>query len=236
MNKVNYINIGDLNNLLLKKLSSLPRNFDLIVGLPESGLIPANLIALYLNRPLTDLYSFMNSHIYSAGKRGGYFVTQELKRVLIVDDVVQSGATIKATRKALMPFANNYDISYCAVYVVKGKEAEVDYYFDTIDIPFFSQWHLLRYGIREKAQFTQQLPPYYTKLEEFPFLLAPTAIQAEATFKLTGQAVLSLSDLTLIDSMNLTWKNVKSGKRIPGFRLHAVHLKYQLLRFFKKLF
>ena len=56
---MNYRNIRDLNNIILKKLSIIPRDFDLIVGVPRSGMLPANLLSLYLNRPYTDIHSFM---------------------------------------------------------------------------------------------------------------------------------------------------------------------------------
>ena len=101
MSKINYVNVADLNKLLLKKLSILPRKFDLIVGLPESGLIPANLLSLYLNRPFSDLNSFLNGHIYKAGERGSFFSTGDLKRVLVIDDCLRSGATLKNAREKL---------------------------------------------------------------------------------------------------------------------------------------
>ena len=46
---MNYRNIDDLNHCILQHLSILPRDFDLIVGVPRSGMFPANLLALYLN-------------------------------------------------------------------------------------------------------------------------------------------------------------------------------------------
>jgi len=54
---MNYRNISDLNKIILKKLSIIPRDIDLIVGVPRSGMMPANLLALYLNKPYTDLHS-----------------------------------------------------------------------------------------------------------------------------------------------------------------------------------
>lgn len=52
---MNYRNIDDLNHCILQHLSILPRDFDLIVGVPRSGMFPANLLALYLNLPVTDI-------------------------------------------------------------------------------------------------------------------------------------------------------------------------------------
>ena len=75
---MNYRNIKDLNNIILQKLSIIPRDFDLIVGVPRSGMLPANLLSLYLNRPYTDIDSFLNGHIYKAGARSQFFDSGEL--------------------------------------------------------------------------------------------------------------------------------------------------------------
>jgi len=60
-NKMYYRSINDLNNIILQRLHILPKDFDLIVGVPRSGMLPANLLALYLNKPYTDLHSFICS-------------------------------------------------------------------------------------------------------------------------------------------------------------------------------
>ena len=39
---MNYRNIDDLNHCILQHLSILPRDFDLIVGVPRSGMFPAS--------------------------------------------------------------------------------------------------------------------------------------------------------------------------------------------------
>lgn len=57
---MNFRTINDLNNLISKNLDKIPKDIDLIVGVPRSGLFVANLIALYLNLPLTDFDSFLN--------------------------------------------------------------------------------------------------------------------------------------------------------------------------------
>ena len=57
---MNYRTFSDLNELIIRRLYILPKDIDLIVGIPRSGMVPANLIALYLNKSLTDLDSFIN--------------------------------------------------------------------------------------------------------------------------------------------------------------------------------
>jgi len=150
---MNYRNIRDLNNIILKRLSIIPRDFDLIVGVPRSGMLPANLLALYLNRPYTDIHSFLNGHIYKAGARGQFFDIKDFKKILIVDDSVASGAALQECKENLKQLSSQFDIKYCAIYVIPGKEKTVDYFFETVPLPRYFQWNILNHTTLEKACF-----------------------------------------------------------------------------------
>lgn len=150
---MNYRNIADLNKIILKRLSIIPRDFDLIVGVPRSGMLPANLLSLYLNRPYTDIHSFMNGQIYKAGARGQFFDIKQFKKILVVDDSVASGAALQECKENLKQLETEFDIKYCAVYVIPGKEKSVDYYFETVPLPRYFQWNILNHTTLEKACF-----------------------------------------------------------------------------------
>lgn len=77
---MNYRSIKDLNETILRELHVIPRDIDLIVGVPRSGMMPANLMALYLNLPYTDIHSFINGYIYKLGARRQFFDNSEYKR------------------------------------------------------------------------------------------------------------------------------------------------------------
>jgi uncharacterized HAD superfamily protein/hypoxanthine phosphoribosyltransferase len=150
---MNYRNIRDLNNIILKKLSIIPRDFDLIVGVPRSGMLPANLLSLYLNRPYTDIHSFLNGHIYKAGARSKFFDIAEFKKILVVDDSVASGSAMLECKESLKHLSDKFDIKYCAVYVIPGKEKTVDYFFEVVPLPRYFQWNILNHTTLEKACF-----------------------------------------------------------------------------------
>ena len=148
-----YRNISDLNKIILKRLSIIPRDFDLIVGVPRSGMLPANLLALYLNLPYTDIDSFLNGHIYKAGARSQFFDKKEFKKVLVVDDSVASGSALNEVKEKLKTVSADFDIKYSAVYVIPGKEKVVDYYFEVVPLPRYFQWNFLNHTSLEKACF-----------------------------------------------------------------------------------
>ena len=148
---MNYRNIDDLNHCILQHLSILPRDFDLIVGIPRSGMFPANLLALYLNLPVTDLDSFRNGHIYQTGERGKTFNMTHIRKVLVVDDSIATGNAINKCRTLLKALNDNYEIKYCAIYSVPEHTRSVDYHFEILDYPRFFQWNIMNHGILKKA-------------------------------------------------------------------------------------
>jgi uncharacterized HAD superfamily protein/hypoxanthine phosphoribosyltransferase len=150
---MNYRNITDLNNIILKRLNIIPRDFDLIVGVPRSGMLPANLLSLYLNKPYTDIHSFLNGHIYKAGARSQFFDISEFKKILVVDDSIASGSAMVEVKESLKHLESKFDIKYCAVYIIPGKEKMVDYFFEIVPLPRYFQWNILNHTTLEKACF-----------------------------------------------------------------------------------
>lgn len=148
-----YRNIADLNKIILQRLSIIPRDFDLIVGIPRSGMLPANLLALYLNRPYTDIHSFLNGHIYKAGARSQFFDLKEFKKILVVDDSIASGAAMEECQESLKHLETQFSISYCSIYVIPGKEKMVDYFFEVVPLPRYFQWNIFNHTTLEKACF-----------------------------------------------------------------------------------
>jgi uncharacterized HAD superfamily protein/hypoxanthine phosphoribosyltransferase len=148
-----YRTIADLNQIILKRLNIIPKDFDLIVGVPRSGMLPANLLALYLNKPFTDIHSFLNGHIYKAGARGQFFDVKDYKKVLVVDDSIASGSAMLEVKENLKHLAADFSISYCAIYVIPGKEKMVDYFFEVVPLPRYFQWNVFNHTTLEKACF-----------------------------------------------------------------------------------
>jgi uncharacterized HAD superfamily protein len=116
-------------------------------------MLPANLLALYLNKPYTDINSFINGHIYKAGARGQFFDIRDFNKILVVDDSIASGSAMVKCRESLKHLETDFSISYCAIYVIPGKEKMVDYYFEIVPLPRYFQWNILNHSTLEKACF-----------------------------------------------------------------------------------
>ena len=142
-----------MNRIIISRLNILARDFDLIVGIPRSGMLPANLIALYLSKPFTDIDSFRNGHIYKSGARGQFIDVKEFKKILVVDDSIASGSAMLKAKELIKEVSADFDVSFCAIYVIPGKENLVDYCFEAVPLPRYFQWNILNHTVLEKSCF-----------------------------------------------------------------------------------
>lgn len=144
---IEYRSISDMNEAILRNLHKLPRDIDLVVGIPRSGMLPANLIALYLNKPYTDIDSYVEGHIYSSGVRGRVNSSDRIKKVLVMDDSILFGRTQKETLRKLERVRMEHDPEYLfgVVYASKDGMAKVQFYCEIIDKKRVFQWNLFHH-------------------------------------------------------------------------------------------
>jgi uncharacterized HAD superfamily protein/hypoxanthine phosphoribosyltransferase len=150
-----YRSVSDMDRIIISKLYVFPHDIDLIVGIPRSGMLPANLLALYLNKPYTDIDSFLDGRIYASGGRGKYFTKKTIQKVLIVDDLIASGRALNEAKKKLKTVSYQYIIQYCAIYAQVNVVNLVDYYCEKINYGIIVfQWNIFLYpNIIDKACF-----------------------------------------------------------------------------------
>ena len=143
-----YRSVSDLNMCLVRNLYRLPRDIDLVVGVPRSGLLPANLIALHLNLPLTDLKGLIEQRLIASGPRMGRRIESfdDVKRVLVVDDSVNSGAEMKRVRALLEEENPDCEIVLLAIYVTPGAEDFVDMWLEHIPMPRVFGWNAMHHA------------------------------------------------------------------------------------------
>lgn len=146
-----YRSINDMNNLIKSNLSKfIMINADLIVGVPRSGMLPANLVALYLNKPFTDLDSFAEERIYSCGNRVKNQI-KEIKNVLVIDDSIGLGAQIKITKNKLKHLENKYNFIHAAIFARSQSKHLVNIYCEVVDGPRIFEWNMFHHDFIETA-------------------------------------------------------------------------------------
>lgn len=152
---VNYRSFHDMIRLVRSNINELPNDFDLVVGIPRSGLIPADMIALLKHLPLTDINGLINQTIYPAGDRMDVpddFFEQPL-RILIVDDSINKGGQLKVTKEELAQHLGNkpYQFFFLTIYATPASKHKVDFCFETVPLPRVFSWNLLQSWIYKES-------------------------------------------------------------------------------------
>lgn len=140
-----FRSVNDLSNLVRNNLSSIPSDIDLIVGIPRSGLLVANMIALLLNKPLTDVEGLIQGRLISSGRTKD--TTQNIKNVsdckkaLVVDDSIASGISLQQCKERLQGI-KSIELVYCVAYSLSSSKGMVDICFEILDDPRLFEWNL----------------------------------------------------------------------------------------------
>ena len=150
---MDYRSTADLSADIALWAERLPRDFELVVGVPRSGLLAANLLALHLNLPLTDVDGLIAGRVMTAGPRCPSRDLEHLltkhRKILVVDDSLWSGATMKRVKEATRNVTARHEIHYGAVYVISANAGRrVDHFFTVLSAqPRVFEWNLMHHEV-----------------------------------------------------------------------------------------
>lgn len=144
---INFVSFDMLNKLLIQNLSRIPRDVDVVVGVPRSGLLLANMIACYINKPLTDVDGVLAGKLFGAGisNKTMNFVKNfsDVKKILVVEDSAASGNSINQVKNHLAPV--NVEKIYLAALVEPRSINAVDLYFAVVPQPRMFEWNFMHH-------------------------------------------------------------------------------------------
>lgn len=153
-----YRSISDLASVISKNINVVPVDIDLVVGVPRSGMLPASMIALFLNTPLTDLYSYIDNRPLITGqtrrvKKNSLSQCNQAKHILVVDDSIASGKSMQMAKSLLSELKNNVKITYCCIYGVPEAKSKVDIVFENVSMPRVFEWNIFHHQVVESTCF-----------------------------------------------------------------------------------
>ncbi len=152
---MNYRSIADLAHLVTKSLHLIPRDVDLIVGIPRSGILPAITISLMLNLRYADLDRFLDGQLAGAGStkqhRGLVGGLDEVRHVLVIDDSLNRGKAMREARAKLRHLEGRMKFTFAAAYVVPDGRREVDLAFEILPLPRMFEWNFIHHIYLEDA-------------------------------------------------------------------------------------
>lgn len=145
-----FRSISDLNKIIKENIYRIQEEkIDLIVGIPRSGLLPASIISLYLNIPMTDFDSFLNGNIYNMGntkvKENWIKNLDEAKHILIVEDSSVSGNSLKDAKVRLNTSKYKNRCKFLTIFVTEETKKYTDIYFDVCPVPRMFEWNYIHH-------------------------------------------------------------------------------------------
>ena len=110
-------------------------------------MLVANILALKLGLPMTDLEGFKAGRLIASGKRlskldhGQFF--DKPRRILVVDDSISSGKAILQAKEALKKVGEKHSLTYGVAYVVGSGREHCDTYAELVANPRRFEWNIL---------------------------------------------------------------------------------------------
>ncbi len=106
--KKDYLNWNDIENLVKKtslKIKEYSKEYDLIIGIKNGGIIPAKLISRELNINDIDFISVKRNQIFTSSN------FHRNKKYLMIDDIYDTGKTFLTVNK----FFNSFEYDYACL-------------------------------------------------------------------------------------------------------------------------
>lgn len=140
-----YRSISDMNDALVKNLHRLPRDIDLVVGIPRSGLLAANLLSLAANIPLSDIDSYVAGRSYTTGVTKLAAERKARPTVLVLDDSIHGGTAMAEARAKIAASGIDADHLFVAVYGAEAVHPEADFVLEVVPQPRMFQWNFMHH-------------------------------------------------------------------------------------------
>lgn len=145
---MNYRSTAYLNQLIRDKITIIPRDIDLVVGVPRSGMLPASMIALLLNKPLKSIKELGLNEVNVAFSTRNLDTSEEYKKILVVDDSCMTGKSILKARyyvETMLP--PDTEAVYCCIFATEESKQYLDIYFEICEAPRMFEWNVMNHAL-----------------------------------------------------------------------------------------
>jgi hypoxanthine phosphoribosyltransferase len=150
-----YRSVADLNDDIVRYLHRFPREIELVVGVPRSGLLAGAMLALALNVPLGDVDGVIDGRVLSTGRtrrRPSFdLALSDIHNVLVIDDSINSGNSLSDVRKRLQSTYPEKAFTFCAVYGTGSQHPNVDIVLEVVPHPRVFQWNFMHHDLLERC-------------------------------------------------------------------------------------
>lgn len=131
VNPINWVSYQELFNWTVNWAHKLPRNYDVVIGVPRAGMIIAGIISLEHNKPLATVDSLIQGKVWLPEE---LTMPDSLRTVLLVDDTIGRGKAMQPIIQQLKE--HNYKVITGSL-ICSGKRP--DYFYKYL-LPSTLEW------------------------------------------------------------------------------------------------
>ena len=142
-----FISYKELAADVITWSESLPRELDVIIGVPRSGMLPASILALHRNVRLTTVEMLAQEQVLEGGQRDQH---KKIKTGLVIDDSILTGRSLRTAAETLRHV--KVKLFYAGVYLKPGAESTYLYH-RKVPIPRIFEWNWLHSYWSQRACF-----------------------------------------------------------------------------------
>jgi uncharacterized HAD superfamily protein len=140
---LNVRSVADLNAAIMANIHRLDRDqFDIVCGIPRSGMLPATILATQLQLPLATVESLTRGIVYG---RSGERQNVSSPRVLLVDDTVNHGRAMAQAVKAIGKRHASEITRFCVFGPYRGDLSIVDMFCEIVPGPRAFEWNIAKH-------------------------------------------------------------------------------------------
>ena len=139
----NFINVDQASIWTMEWVKTFPAQYDLIVGVPRSGMLVATIIALKLGKGLTTPELFKEGKFWHSNQVKDRLAWEEVKHVLVVDDSVDTGRSMSKAMDAIRSAGHDTKVTKGALIVHGETSSMVDLYHKVLGHPRVFEWNIL---------------------------------------------------------------------------------------------
>ncbi|GAA4887063.1 phosphoribosyltransferase family protein [Ferrimonas pelagia] len=152
-----YRSYADLSSDIKDNIDQLNgQGFDLVVGIPRSGMVPAYMVSLMLNISCVDFATFVRNGNISKGitRQTGCKLHRpfDARHILLMDDSIQSGKSLAAVLQQL-PESYPGTVTTAVVYSSRTVRDDVDIVLKFLPPPRVFEWNIFHHNVVNNACF-----------------------------------------------------------------------------------
>ncbi len=149
--KFNFVTIDQATAWTNEWIQTFPRRYDLIVGVPRSGMLIASIIALKFGKGLTTPELLKEGKYWHSSIAGEKLSLQDINHILLVDDSVDTGRAMGKAIETISSLGRDFDITRAALIVRDKTKHNADLFHKIIEPPRTFEWNILHRKIASYA-------------------------------------------------------------------------------------